>query len=262
MSTAASIMESNPRRNSTFWWHRDHLTATVDIKKTVGLEIGAMDLPFVEPGEGRCDFADLRSAEELREEARRILGHNPEFVVPVAYNLRNGYETITKTYDWIAAGHVIEHIPDLIGWLEVLHSKLNAGGVVFLVAPDKRFTFDYHRRLTNLSDVVTAHKQQLRTPSFRQVFDHYFYTTNQIDPGQIWKGVRPEPALRNYAVAIGRAENALKTYEDAHCFVFTPESFNELMNELTVSELVKFRLESLRPTPLYQLDFTAVLRRV
>jgi hypothetical protein len=255
-------MSSNPRRDSTFWCHRDHLAATVDIKKTVGLEIGAMDLPFVEPGEGSCDFADFRTTEELRELARRTVGHNPDFVVPVLHNLRAGYDAISKTYDWIAASHVVEHVADLIGWFDILHSKLHENGIVFLVVPDKRFTFDYHRRLTNLSDVVTAHQQQLRTPSFRQVFDHYFYTTDQIDPGQIWKGVRPGPALRNYAVAIGRAENALTTYEDAHCSVFTPESFNELINELTVSGLLEFRLETLRPTSLHQLDFTAVLCRV
>jgi Methyltransferase domain len=255
-------MTPNPRRNSTFWIHRNHLAEMVDVSNTRGLEIGAMDLPFVEPGEGHCNFADFRTTEELRELAKHTVGHNPEFVVSVLYNLREGYDGISKTYDWIAASHVVEHVPDLIWWFEALHSKLDPGGVLFLVVPDKRFTFDYHRRLTNLSDLVMAHQQQLRTPSFKQVFDHYFYMTKQIDPGELWKGVRPEPAMRNYAVAIGRAENALRTYEDAHCSVFTPESFNELMNELTVSGLSKFRLESLRPTPLYQLDFTAVLRRV
>jgi hypothetical protein len=114
---------------------------------------------------------------------------------------------------------VVEHIPDLVWWFDILHSKLRNDGVVFLVAPDKRFTFDYHRRLTNLSDVVTAHREGSRTPSFEQVFDHYFYAANIMDPGQMWKGGRPDPALKNYTVAIARAENALKEYEDAHCSV-------------------------------------------
>jgi hypothetical protein len=258
----APIMQANPRRTPTFWLHRSHLAQTVDLKQTVGLEIGAMDLPFVEPDEGSCDFADFRNTEELRELASRTVGHNPDFVMPVAYNLREGYDIISKTYNWIAAAHVVEHVADLIWWFGVLHSKLHENGIVFLVVPDKRFTFDYHRRPTNLSDVVTAHQQQLRTPSFKQVFDHYFYTTNQLDPGLLWKGARPEPALKNYAIALGRAENALTMYEDAHCSVFTPESFSELIDELTTSGLLKFRLDSLRPTPLYQLDFTTVLRRI
>jgi methyltransferase family protein len=253
---------TNPRRTPVFWSHRDHLVETVNLTKSFGLEIGAMDLPFVESGEGNCDFADFRTTDELREEAGRIAGHNPEFVIDVTYNLRHGYEDITRTYDWIAASHVVEHVPDLISWFDNLHSKLKEGGVLFLVVPDKRFTFDYHRNTTNLADVVSAHQQKLRTPSFRQVFDHYFYTTNQIDPAQIWQGVHPGPAFRNYLAALARAENALATFEDAHCSVFTPESFNELMNELTGSGLVAFRMETLRPTPLYHLDFTVILRRI
>ncbi len=259
---ARATMQTNPRRTLRFWTHRNHLAELVDLGKSTGLEIGALDLPFVEPGEGHCEFADFRTDEELQEEARHVPGHNPEFVMPVTYNLRDGYDAIAKTYDWIAAAHVVEHIPDLIWWFDILHSKLRDGGVVFLVVPDKRFTFDYHRRLTNLSDLVTAHRERFRTPSFKQVFDHYFYTTNLVDPARIWKGTRPDPALKNYEMAIARAEKALSGYEDAHCSVFTPESFNDLMNELAASGLLKFQLESLRPTLLYELDFTAAFRRL
>jgi len=255
-------MQSNPRRTPTFWCHRSHLSQTVDVARTVGLEIGALDLPFVEPGEGSCDFADFRNTEELGELAGRTRGHNPEFVVPVTYNLRSGYDVITKNYDWIAAAHVVEHVPDLIWWFDALHSKLSDGGIVFLVVPDKRFTFDYHRRLTNLSDVVSTHYRQLRRPSYEQVFDHYFYATEQLDPGEIWKGVSVPPPLKNYAAALGRAESALTTFEDAHCSVFTPTSFNELMNELTRSGLLGFRMESLRSTQLHQLDFSVIFRRL
>ena len=65
-------MNSNPRRDAIFWIRRNHLAELVDIEKAAGLEIGAMDLPFVEPGEGDCDYADIRTPEELRQEASRI----------------------------------------------------------------------------------------------------------------------------------------------------------------------------------------------
>jgi 2-polyprenyl-3-methyl-5-hydroxy-6-metoxy-1,4-benzoquinol methylase len=87
----------------------------------------------------------------------------------VAYDLRCGYEVITKKYDWIAAVHAVEHVPDIIWWFNALHSKLKDGGILFLVMPDKRFTYDYHRRVTNLSDVISANQQQLRSPSYKQV---------------------------------------------------------------------------------------------
>lgn len=254
-------MSSNPRRTPTFWLHRDHLAHTVDLATTVGLEIGAMDMPFVAPGEGHCQFADFRTTEELRDLADSIDGHYPEFVVPVTYDLRRGYEAITTKYDWIAASHVLEHIPDMIWWLGELRSKLKDGGIVFLVVPDRRFTFDRHRRETNLTDAVSAHQQRLRLPSYQQVFDHYFYTTTQLVPRDIWRGAPVGPPLKDYALAARRALDAVMHYEDAHCSVFTPTSFAELMQDLIASGLVKFRLETLRSTQLDQLDFSAVLRR-
>ena len=66
-SATASALNSNPRRTPVFWSHRDHLAETVDLKKTVGLEIGALDLPFVEPGEGN---ATARDADKKRENSR------------------------------------------------------------------------------------------------------------------------------------------------------------------------------------------------
>lgn len=255
-------MAANPRRTPAFWLHRDHLAHTVDLAKTAGLEIGAMDMPFVAPGEGNCQFADFRTTDELRELADGIEGHHPEFVVPVAYDLRRGYEAITTTYDWIAASHVIEHIPDLIWWLGELRSKLKAGGAVFLVVPDKRFTFDHHRRETNVSDAVSSHQQRLRLPSYRQVFDHYYYTTKQMVPRDIWNGSPVPPPLKDYTLAARRALDAVLHFEDAHCSVFTPTSFAELMHDLAASGLIGLRLESLRSTQLDQLDFSAVMRKV
>lgn len=255
-------MPTNPRRTSSFWLNRNHLAQFVDLGATHGLEIGAMDLPLVEPGEGTCDFADYRTTEELRTLAAKTTGHNPDFVVPVAFDLRAGYAAVDRQYDWIGASHVVEHVPDLIGWIDTLHSKLKPGGVLFLVVPDKRFTFDYHRRVTNLSDAVSAHRQQLPRPSYAQVFDHYFYTTAQLPPHDIWKGAQPPPPLRDYSVANARAESALANFEDAHCSVFTPDSFADLINDLTASGLLKFRMDDMRPTQDYELDFSVVFRKV
>jgi len=255
-------MLPNPRRTPTFWLHRNHLAQAVDIRKSLGLEIGAMDLPLVEPGEGTCEFADSRTFEELRQLADRLGGHNPDFVVPIDYEIQLGYQVITKHYDWIAAAHVVEHVPNLVWWFNELYSKLKDGGVLFLVVPDKRFTFDYHRRVTNLSDVISANQQQLRRPSYKQVFDHYFFATAQLDPGDIWNGVQVGPPQKDYAAAVARAKSALTSFEDAHCSVFTPTSFSELMNDLSRTGLLKFRLEGMRATQRNQLDFTAVFRKL
>ena len=45
----------------------------------------------------------------------------------------------TGHYDWIIASHVIEHIPDLVGFLVECSELLNEDGVISLVVPDKRY---------------------------------------------------------------------------------------------------------------------------
>jgi len=239
--------------------HREHLASCVDIPNTQGLEIGAYDLPFVEPGEGSCEFADFRSVEELRELTRDLSGHSVEFTVPVKYDLRAGYDQIENRYDWIAAAHVIEHIPDLIDWLNALASKLKENGILFFVIPDKRYTYDFHRRNTNLSDLIEWNLHKLQRPSYGQVFDHHFYSMQPLDPGLIWTGVPIPPPNKNYMSASEAAKRALQGFEDAHCSVFTPESFEELIKELTQASLIPLQLADVRPTQQNQLDFSAVL---
>ena len=167
-----------------------------------GLEIGAFDLPHIEPSEGACAFADYRSTEELIALAKSLPPYEPDFVVPVEYDLRQGYDGITNTFDWICGSHVVEHVPDLIGWLDILASKLNHDGILFLVVPDKRFTFDHYRRETTVSELVAAHHAQLKKPSFQQAFDHIFYSSDAPDPSVMWAGGSAPPPRYDFHVAM------------------------------------------------------------
>src|SRR6185436_9508930 len=45
-------------------------------------------------------------------------------------------------YDWVVASHVVEHVPDLIGWLADLAELTADGAALVLVVPDRRYTFD------------------------------------------------------------------------------------------------------------------------
>lgn len=251
---------SNPRRDYRFFLHRDHFLRFVDPSKTRGLEIGAYDLPLVQRGEGFCDFADFNTADELKEFARSMPGHSADFVEDVKYNLRNGYDDIKPGYDWIAALHVGEHVPDLFGWLQTLQSKLKPSGIIFLVLPDKRYTYDFHRSETRFSELVDAHQRKLATPSFRHVFDHHYYTFDMIDPGIFWSGGPVPLPNKGYAGALELAERSLSEYVDAHCSVFTPTSFVELINDATSVGLISLTLQEVRSTQYGQMDFSAVLR--
>ena len=59
-------------------------------------------------------------------------------------------------FDYVIASHVIEHAPDMIGWLRQVAGVLRTGGILSLAVPDKRFTFDEGRELTTLDQLLTA----------------------------------------------------------------------------------------------------------
>lgn len=75
--------------------------------------------------------------------------------------------------DYVVASHVVEHVPDLAGWLEEVNASLKIGGRLLLVVPDKRFTFDILRPLTTYSEIITAYKEQRRRPGLRSMCDHF-----------------------------------------------------------------------------------------
>jgi hypothetical protein len=261
LSTGRTQPSQNPRRDARFHLHRLHFLEYVDPSKERGLEIGAFDLPLVEPSEGRCDLADWNSIEYLRDLAERQPGHNPDFVAPVQFNLRQGYDQIPEGYDWICASHVIEQVPDIIGWLSQMASKLRAGGILFLVIPDKRYTYDIYRRESRFTDALLAHRSALKHPSFAQVFDHFYYSAPGVIAHDVWAGNPiPGPKL-DFAESLMLAERAEHAYSDAHCWVLTPDSFLALTRSLTDAHMTNFQLVDLRPTAPGMLDFSVVLRK-
>jgi SAM-dependent methyltransferase len=252
----------NPRRDARFHKHKSHFLEYVDPSVGRGLEIGAFDLPLVEPWEGQCDLADWNTAEYLKDTARRLPGHNPEFVEPVQFNLRQGgYAQIPDRYDWVGAAHVIEHVPDIIGWLMQVSLKLKPGGILFLIIPDKRFTFDVYRRESTFTDALVAYRCSYERPSFAHVFDHYYYSVPGVIAKDVWDGTCvPGPKL-DFAASLAQAEKAEHSYQDAHCWVLTPDSLSALMRSLVAAQMTDFQLCDLRPTIPCGIDFSAVLRK-
>ena len=250
---------ANPRRDTRFHSHRDHFRRFVDFSKTSGFEIGAFDLPMVEPNEGLCVFGDYRTKEELQALAANAPGHNPDFVQQVDYDLRNGYDQIDGPFDWIAAAHVIEHIPDVIGWIKSLDRLLKPGGRLLLIIPDKRYTFDHHRRVSTVTDFVTTHRQQLTRPSYGQVFDHIYYATTVPDPEFLWRGADIPAPPRNFATAHTEATRTESEYVDCHCSVFTPESFMSCFFHLAAAGTVPLEVGEIVSTQRGHPDFSAIL---
>ncbi len=91
------------------------------------------------------------------------------------------------TVDFVFASHVIEHAPDMIGWLRQIGQVLGDGGQLYLAIPDKRLCFDVNRDLTTMADLVDAHLRGLSAPGFRQIYDFHSRII-EVDAAALWAG--------------------------------------------------------------------------
>lgn len=229
---------------------QNKILSCIDFASQVGLEIGALNKPIVTPDMGNIRYVDHASTEDLKQKYANDPNVDIDAIVQVSYIW--GAQTLPELvgddapFDYVIASHVIEHVPDLIGWLKEIHAVLKPGGVLSLAIPDKRFCFDYCRQLTRTADVVEAYLQHRRRPSPRQIFDHFSSCASYN--GQItWTGTISPDKLVNLGTpdqALGLAKHSLETsdYVDAHCWVFTPASFFQLLKALIDLSLFDFKL--------------------
>jgi len=129
---------------------------------------------------------------------------------------------------------------------------LNDNGEIRLIIPDKRFTFDYLRATTRLSDVVYANVVKARFPQAHTVLD-YVLNVVKLDGSQAWRGsVEPARLEKHHTLsdARGIARQILDSgaYHDVHCWVFTPRSLALLFVELLDHGLLTFECVNFHDT--------------
>ncbi|MGC9525768.1 MAG: methyltransferase domain-containing protein [Limnospira sp.] len=253
----------NPREHHRFLYYKSVLTNLIDVKTTIGLEIGAFDRPFFSPGQGDISYADYRTTQELKKLANDTPGHNANFVVDVTYNLSKiNLSDIPKKHDYIIASHVLEHTPNMIGFLDQISDLLKDTGFAFFVIPDKRYTFDCLKPLTSLGEILENHFNNLERPSFRHVFNSNYYN-RPLKPGDVWAGKTNSESLsripRDVKQLISTAEKSKNSYIDTHCNIFTDVHFYDV-----ISELIKYNLVNFAKAEVYQaqtgfIDFLCIL---
>lgn len=230
----------------------------IDTKGTV-LEIGPLNRPIVR-GEN-VYYADHCSTPELRMKYALDPNVNSDDIVDVHFDLSStSIESAGRNvggFDLVVASHVIEHVPDLAGWLRSINSALKPNGVLALVIPDKNYTFDIFRRETERWMIDDA--RGLTRPSLRQVLDH-FLNVVAADTGALWKSPNAKadfrPAIGAEAIEGLISQHGSGAYIDAHCWVFTPERFASLINHAFPG----FQIQ-IFPTRFGQLEFYAQLRK-
>jgi SAM-dependent methyltransferase len=248
---------------------REKLLHQLPVADLLGVEIGPLCRPVVRRTDGRVYYSDYLSTAELhakyRDDPLVDVGTmvDVDIVTAQGQSLADAYR-FSERPDYVLASHLIEHVPDLIGWLASLRRLLKANGQVRLAVPDRRFTFDLLRSETRLCDVALAHLMQTQVPLPHVVIDHTFNMA-KVDALDAWQGKINPDRLEKYhdpATVLHFARDALHNqgYHDVHCWTFTPHSFAVLFEQMAELDLLQFACDGCFETAFGEIEFFVTLR--
>lgn len=134
----------------------------------------------------------------------------------------------TGALDYLCSSHVFEHLANPVAALLEWHRVLRPGGLLYLVVPDKRHTFDRSRETTPPLHLLRDFRQQM--DAFRSA-DHVREFVYRTD----WTLLQPTApraewtARKDAAYASFLAETAAGRPADIHFHTFTPDSLRNLL---------------------------------
>lgn len=220
-----------------------------------GVEIGPSHNPIAPKKKGYdVHIIDHMNQDDLR---RKYEDHpvNIDNIEPVDYVWHGGsYAELigkNKYYDWIIASHLIEHTPDLIGFLNDCDAILKDEGMISLVIPDKRFCFDHHRPITGISKVIDSHLQKstIHTPgTVAEYFLNVVSKNGNIAWGRTTFG--KYRFVHSLEIALQEMDKVMaeNIYLDVHAWCFVPSSFRLLVHDLFHLGFIPFQEVCFFPT--------------
>jgi SAM-dependent methyltransferase len=131
--------------------------------------------------------------------------------------------------DYLCSSHVMEHLPNPLFGLFEWHRVLRAGGLLYLVVPDKRYTFDAPRPLTAVEHLIGdfAHATQVADEAHVRAF---IYETDwtRLQPADTTetKPHRQQVLFDAYLADIARGKVI-----DIHYHTFTTDSLLALLRQ-------------------------------
>jgi SAM-dependent methyltransferase len=225
------------------------------------LEIGPFNNPNV-IGE-KVKYLDVLPQDQLIERARNI-GEDFARVPKIDYVHPFGDLSIVngQKFDVVISSHSIEHQPDLVRHLQQVEHLLNDDGMYFVIAPDKRYCFDYFIDESSIADIIDAHVSGRMVHTLASIIRHWALTTHN-DIVQHWFG--DHGAVTDDLSRIEKAIHDFKSYPgsyiDVHAWQFTPLSFRKILTDLYGLHYTKLSPIRVYNTPHGWNEFYAILRK-
>lgn len=234
-----------------------------------GIEIGAWYNGMAPKRDGfNCLTLDVFDTETLRRRARESEGIDGDLIKLIEdVDLVGSSHAIADLvrvrgelggFDYIVSSHNIEHCPDPITFFRGCEEVLKHGGYLSMIVPDRRGCFDYFRPNSTTAEMLSAFFEKRQRPTDTQIFEHCSLHARHLngsrqeivfpfstDPGEIvpFEHLRIEFDLWEERVRTGD-----DIYRDAHCWTFTPASFELILRDLSFLGLTKFAIAEIEPS--------------
>ena len=245
----------------------EQITKHITMEKR-GIEIGAWYNGIAPKRLGyNCLTLDVFNTETLRKRARSDRTIAAELLAKIEeVDLVGSSTAIAELvearaelgqFDYIVSSHNIEHCPDPITFFQGCERVLMLDGYLSMIVPDKRGCFDFFRPTSTPASVVAAYFEKRTRPTEAQVFEHRTMHARRLsergeeivfpfetDPREIVPYGGWTRELDDWQERIQTGDDS---YKDAHCWVFTPASFELIMLDLGLLGLTKLRVDEIQP---------------
>jgi SAM-dependent methyltransferase len=232
------------------------------------LEIGPSYNPILPKSGGyRVETVDHASAAELREKYSTHTGVDVSKIEHVDH-VWHGEPLSTLVgagrFDVVIASHVIEHTPDLLGFVKECEKTLTPTGRLVLAVPDRRRCFDFFRPASTTGAVLQAHLEKRTRHIPGNAFD-FIANFATLDGHQGAGAEGPATFALSHAPTEAKAAFDLfaaaspADYHDCHAWVFTPSSFRLIVSDLAGIGAIGVREEGFWETPIF--EFVTILSR-
>lgn len=153
-----------------------------------GLELGPLHRPIPAHDGMRMTYVDYQDQETLQRAYPKLAHHiAPVDVIDDAQTLAT---VEPASFDFLISAHVIEHMRDPIGALVNWLRTVRDGGLLYLIVPDKRRTFDKLRVRTTLEHMVLDYQQPSRERDFEHFLDYALFVHQAMTDQAIAEATR------------------------------------------------------------------------
>lgn len=237
------------------------------------LEIGPLNRPIATKEKyPNVYYCDIRATEEIKElytgnDYLKSTGITIDIdtIVNVDYVVSGSYQETfmgIEKFDYIIVSHVMEHMEDIIGFLQDIYKIMSSDGKLCIIYPDKRYCFDHFRVEASFRDAYDVFARGIQEVS-RMTLDFFYNVVDENDAVRYWADrslgdlfpcVSIDMAKKNYDLSLQK-----KKIPDVHYWLFSDRGFLKFLYDCLRAELISFTCEKFIPTQVNSQQFMVAL---